>query len=186
MLFAQSTLLFAALSLPFAFAAPNTNQNQSPNEALVFRRQNDLDSVCSTFGVDIQDGGEYFVNTLSDEDFSSVTQFEGCNNDTANVLLVNADTGDEYECDDLRTVPDDTSMISTCPIAKSELTSGNYILILLGNNAAGEPFAAQRDFVITAGPQQTVTVTPTTTLTVTETPVTTVLCKSARMSIFSP
>ncbi|GAB7362706.1 hypothetical protein MBLNU230_g3013t1 [Neophaeotheca triangularis] len=178
MLSIRSAVLSAVLSISFVVAAPTTQPEQSPNEALVFRRQNDPNSVCSTFGVDIQDGGDYFVNTLDDSDFSSVSQFEGCNDDTANVLLINADTGDEYECDDLRTVPDDTSMISTCPISKSDITSGNYILLLLGNNGDGQPFAAQRDFVITAGEQETVWITPTTTLTITETPVTSVTSTS--------
>jgi hypothetical protein len=37
----------------------------------------DPTSVCTSFGIDFQDGGAYFINSLSTNNFTAVSQFEG-------------------------------------------------------------------------------------------------------------
>jgi len=54
--------------------------------------------------------------------------------------------------------PDFTSEMSTCPITKAEMVSGEYEMTLISDNGNDDPVAFQRDFTITAGPQQTVIV----------------------------
>ena len=49
--------------------------------------------------------------------------------------------------------------------------SGDWSVILYSNNGQCAPFAAQRNFVLSVGPQQTSTVTPAVTFTTTTTPV---------------
>jgi hypothetical protein len=39
--------------------------------------QRDPNSVCESFGIDFQDGGSYFINQASTEQFQAVSQFEG-------------------------------------------------------------------------------------------------------------
>lgn len=145
-------------------------QSVSKTGNAIFARQNNVNSTCNVFGLDFQDGGSYFINTNSNASFTAVSKFEGCNNDTASILLVNEATDDEYECTSVSTVPDDEAMLSTCPVLKSQLNSGEYLILALGNNGDGNPFAYQREFSISAGPQQTSTVTPTATYSVTVTP----------------
>lgn len=48
--------------------------------------------------------------------------------------------------------------MSTCPLEKSQMVTGEYEMTIISNNGDAEPIAYQRDFSITAGPQQTVTV----------------------------
>lgn len=59
-------------------------------------------------------------------------------------------------------------------MTKNQLVSGNYTLIVFGDNGDGNPFSYQRDFQLNVGPQATVTVTPTITFNVTQAPHTTV------------
>lgn len=94
-----------------------------------------------------------------------------CNKDQASVLLVNNDSSDQYLCSSVPTVPDDTPQMSTCSIKKSEMSSGNWSILLLGNNGIGDPFAWQRDFHLFVAVPQTVTTTSTVIVTVTTTPV---------------
>lgn len=103
-------------------------------------------STCNTFGIDFVDGNTYFINTLSSDDFTCVSQFEGCNSDVADVLLVDP-TGEEYLCSEIPTTPDDTSQMSTCPIEKSQMISGLWRILVLGNNGDGNPLAAERGTV---------------------------------------
>lgn len=156
----------AAQSSPNAGAAPH-----------LFARQMNANSTCNAYGIDYQDGGSYFVNTNSNASFTCVTKFEGCNNDKADIMLVNESSGDEYECTQVNTVPDDEAMLSTCPILKSQLTSGEYLILVLGNNGNGNPFAYQREFSIDAAPQQTSTVSSTVTYSVTTQPTITTTSK---------
>ncbi|KAF2691054.1 hypothetical protein K458DRAFT_355509 [Lentithecium fluviatile CBS 122367] len=127
------------------------------------------DSICYSYGVDFVDEGHYFINTLSSENFTSVSTFEGCNEDTSEVLFVDP-AGDEYLCSQIPTLPDDTPQLSTCPILKSQMAPGDYILLLIGNNDNGQPFAWQRDLYLDCGPQVTSTYTPTITFNITTTP----------------
>jgi hypothetical protein len=61
-------------------------------------RQEDPTSNCSVYGIDFVDGGSYFINSESTVDFTTVQQFSGCNDDSADVLLVQQSTEDEWEC----------------------------------------------------------------------------------------
>ncbi|KAK1814195.1 hypothetical protein LTR12_011393 [Friedmanniomyces endolithicus] len=142
-----------------------------PTEVDLQARQDGGDSACSVFGIDFQGGGSYFINSNSNDNFTLVAEFEGCEsfytheclsqgqNDTADIILVNDQTLDEYECSRLPTVPDDTRQMSTCPVLKSQMSSGNWSILTLGNNGNGDPFSYQRDFTLQVGPQQTVTTT---------------------------
>ena len=147
----------------------------------VVKRQMNASSVCSTSGVNYQDGGDYFVNTNSNQAFLIVSTFQGCNNDTADVSLVNESTGDQYDCGQVLTVPNGVPQTATCSILKSQFTSGTYLIITVGNNGNGQPFAYQRQITIRAGTQQTITRYSTATTTIT--PTITVNCKSKRQKI---
>ena len=138
----------------------------------LIRRQ---DSQCNTYGLDFQDGGNYFINTNSNASFTFVSSFVGCQNDTASLMLVNQSNGDQYDCGSVPTVPDNAAELATCPVLKDQIASGDYLIIAVGNNGNGTPFAFQREFNITAGPQQTITsyVTPT----ITSTPIVITTCR---------
>ncbi|KAF2264477.1 hypothetical protein CC78DRAFT_533076 [Lojkania enalia] len=129
----------------------------------------DPNSVCFSFGVDFVDEGDYFINSQSNESFTCVSTFQGCNEDVADVLLVDP-SGDEYLCSQIPTTPADTPQLSTCPILKSQMVSGDWMVLVLGNNDDGFPFAWQRDISLDVGPQVTTTYTPTVTYDVTTTP----------------
>ena len=103
------------------------------------------DSICYSYGVDFVDEGSYFINSLSSDSFSSVSTFKGCNTGLADILLVDPND-DEYLCDDIPTTPDDTPQLSNCPILKNQMTSGHWLLLILGNNGdyPAQPFAWQR------------------------------------------
>ncbi|KAK3116539.1 hypothetical protein LTR53_002963 [Teratosphaeriaceae sp. CCFEE 6253] len=150
-------------SLDFDFAVPTPPI--WPPIARINRRQNDPDSVCSVYGVDIQGGGSYFINSNSNDNFTAVSEFEGCNAGVASVLLVNDQTSAEYECTALPTTPDDTPRMSSCPILKSQMSSGSWTILTIGNNGDGQPFSYQRDFTLQVSPQQTTTVTVSVPLT---------------------
>ncbi|KAF2255605.1 hypothetical protein BU26DRAFT_443779 [Trematosphaeria pertusa] len=140
--------------------------------ALLSLAASDPNSICYSYGVDFVDEGHYFINTLSNEQFTCVSTFKGCNNDVADVLFVDPN-GDEVLCSQIPTTPEDTPELSTCPILKSQMVSGDWIILILGNNDDGQPFAWQRDLYLTCGPQATTTSTPTATFDVTSTPVVT-------------
>jgi hypothetical protein len=104
----------------------------------------DPDSVCYSYGVDYLDEGSYFLNSLSSDPFTSVSTFKGCNPGEADILLVAPDDT-EYLCDEIPTTPADTPQLSTCPILKNQMTSGHWLLLILGNNGdEAQPFAWQR------------------------------------------
>jgi hypothetical protein len=67
--------------------------------------------------------------------------------------------GDQMLCSDTNLTPDDTDMLSNCPIMKSSLTTGDWSVIVISNNGdSGDPIAYERDFSLTVGPQSTSTV----------------------------
>ncbi|RAQ98978.1 hypothetical protein DDE82_008727 [Stemphylium lycopersici] len=132
------------------------------------------DAICYSYGVDFIDEGSYFINSNSIEDFTAVSYFKGCNNDVADVLLVAPeDTAGETEflCSQIPTTPDNENQLSTCPIMKNQMSSGHWLLLILGDNGeGGQPFAWQRDLYLTVGPQVTTTYTPTVTMSYFTTP----------------
>ncbi|KAI7381662.1 hypothetical protein KC336_g18791 [Hortaea werneckii] len=162
--------LAATAVLGRAFASPTSGQELSE----IVRRQNKADSTCQVFGLDFRAGGSYFLNSNSSQNFMASYQFRGCNDATADVVLVNMNNGDQYFCSSVPTVPDNTTQVSTCPVQHSQLTTANYSLITLGNNGKGNPFAVQRDFVLEVGRQETSTVTISLPSTVTSKPIDTV------------
>jgi hypothetical protein len=103
----------------------------------------DTNSVCLSYGIDFVDEGHYFINTNSNEAFTCVSTFQGCNQDVADILLVDP-SGDEYLCSQVPTTPANTPQLSTCPLLKSQVVSGEWIIIVIGNNDDGFPFAWQR------------------------------------------
>jgi hypothetical protein len=153
--------------------------------------------ICYAYGVDFIDEGSYFIDSQSTEDFSAVTYFRGCNSDgEADVVLVAPeDTPGEAEflCDKIPTTPENENQVSECPIRKSQMSSGHWLLLVLGDNGSnedgknGQPFAWQRgmstcahhinnhilinlDLYLTVGTPVTSTYTATVTDTKTETP----------------
>jgi hypothetical protein len=133
-----TTLTAAAALLSFVAASSDGTPSNSSRQY-----EGNPESVCYSYGIDFVDEGHYFINSLSNDDFTSVSTFEGCNQDLAEVLFVDP-AGDEVLCSQLPTTPDDTAQLSTCPLKKSQMSSGDYILLLIGNNDNGQPFAWQR------------------------------------------
>ncbi|KAK8215382.1 hypothetical protein M8818_002003 [Zalaria obscura] len=78
-----------------------------------------------------------------------------CQNDVANNILVDPN-GDEYQCSDTDLQPDDTPEMSTCPMQKDDMWSGDWSVILISNNGDGTPIAYERDFSLTVGVPSTV------------------------------
>lgn len=107
--------------------------------------------TCQSFGDDFTSGGTFFQNTLSSEQFNATQEFEGCQDDVSNNILIDPN-GDGYECDTTSLVPDDEPMTFSCPVQKSDLESGDYSIIVISNNGDCDPIAYQRDFSIIAAP----------------------------------
>ncbi|KAJ4359607.1 uncharacterized protein N0V89_000162 [Didymosphaeria variabile] len=137
----------------FGLAALKTRQDAEPDPA-----------VCHAYGMDFQSNGQYFQNSLSNDNFTFVEQFEGCNPDVAYNIIVDPQ-GEQNLCTETNLTPDDADMLSTCPLRKNQLVSGDWSIIVISNNGDGVPLAAQRDFLLSVGPQSTSTVTPTITAT---------------------
>lgn len=138
--------------------------------SLLSRVRSDSTAICYSYGVDFVDEGSYFINSQSQDQFTAVSYFQGCQNDTADVLFVAPDNG-EYLCSQMPTVPDNQNQISTCPVKKSQMSSGHWLLLVLGNNGdEGQPFAWQRDLYLTVGTPVISTVTPTVTVSILTTP----------------
>jgi len=119
----------------------------------------DASQQCQSFGVDFQDQGSYFQNISSSDPFSFVSIFEGCQNDEANNILVDPN-GDEYLCTDTDLQPDDTNELSTCPIDKDQMWSGDWSIVIISNNGDADPIAYERDFYLSVGAPVTQTVCP--------------------------
>ncbi|KAK6005037.1 hypothetical protein QM012_007816 [Aureobasidium pullulans] len=149
----RSTLLFAAASIGSRLAS----------------------AQCEVYGIDIQNGGTYFENSQLTVPFTLVQEFSGCDNDTANNILVDPN-GDQYECSDTPLTPAYTPETVTCSDwPQDKLYSGDWSLVVISNNGDGDPIAYQRDFSLTVGTPTTVTITPTVTATDLETSISSVL-----------
>ena len=128
------------------------------SSALDQRDEPEHENPCHSYGIDFQDnGGPYFQNISSSDDFTFVSTFEGCEKDFATNIIVDP-TGEQYQCTDTSLQPDNTYQMSTCPLMKNSLYSGDWSLIILGNNGDKEQFAYQRDFILTVGKPVTSTV----------------------------
>jgi hypothetical protein len=65
----------------------------------------DSTAICYSYGVDFVDEGHYFINQQLTEKFAAVSYFQGCNQDIADVLLVEPEgvNSQEYLCDQIPT-----------------------------------------------------------------------------------
>ena len=72
----------------------------------------DCSTVCQSQGEDFVDGGSYFQNINSTDPFTAYETFAGCQNDSANNILV-APNGDQYECNTTPLQPSDTNQLVT-------------------------------------------------------------------------
>ncbi|ESZ91589.1 hypothetical protein SBOR_8024 [Sclerotinia borealis F-4128] len=135
---------------------------------------------CASYGIDFQNGASYFINSEDTSNFTSVTQFVGCTG-IADVILVGPDEN-SWLCSDISTQPDNTNMLSTCPLLKNEMYSGKWTIVILGNNGNSSSFAAQRTFDLLVGPQATVIYTPTVNITSVVTPSTTLPTTTTEVS----
>ncbi|KAF2084454.1 hypothetical protein K490DRAFT_558, partial [Saccharata proteae CBS 121410] len=121
-------------------------------------------ATCYSYGIDFQNGGSYFINAESTDNFTAVTQFEGCEEDTATVWIIGPDEsqGPIY-CSDIALTPDDANQMTTCGIQKDQMYSGEWLLTIRSNNGNSTPFESQKSFYLTVGDQTTTTVTNTVT-----------------------
>ena len=118
------------ISLPLTFFTLATLLVVS--SASVLPRQ----SQCISYGINYQDGGSYTVDTSSTANFTVVSQFCGCQTDYAIVELVDP-SGNAIYCSMVPTTPDDTDETSSCPITNNEITSGQWLILVYGNNGDG-------------------------------------------------
>ncbi|KAK4958862.1 hypothetical protein LTR10_003659 [Elasticomyces elasticus] len=144
----------------------------------------DQPNPCVSYGIDIQGGGEYFQNVTSNDNVTFVSVFEGCQPDVANNLLVDPN-GDELQCSDTNLTPDDTDQLSSCPIEKSQLESGDWSILIISDNGASCPIAYERDLYLSVGIPSTVLYTPTVTLSATSTPILNVTSTQSSTSIIT-
>lgn len=159
--------------LPCSFAdnIPTMPSFLLTSTALLALSASAFTQTCESYGDDFQNGGSYFQNSLSSDPFTALQEFDGCQNDTANNVLVDPN-GDQSQCSNTPLLPDDTPQLITCSSnPKNSLTSGDWSLLIISNNGDGDPIAYERDFSLSVGPQQTSTVTTTATITNQITPV---------------
>jgi len=103
----------------------------------------------------------------------------GCQKGASAYNVLVDPTGNQYNCTSTNLTPDNTTVTSTCNINKSQLSSGDWSVLLFSNNGQCAPFNAKREFMLSVGPQQTTTVTPLVVFTSTSTPIT---CKFSLVS----
>lgn len=122
-------------------------------------QQDDDDYVnpCKSYGIDFQNKQHYFQNISSNDPFTFVSTFEGCQPDFANNILYDP-TGEQYLCSDTALTPDDEYQLSTCPLLKNQLWSGAWSVAIISNNGDAEPIAYMRDFSLSVGEPATTTV----------------------------
>ncbi|KAK0733322.1 hypothetical protein B0T26DRAFT_842399, partial [Lasiosphaeria miniovina] len=114
-------------------------------------------AACTSYGVDYSNGGTYNIDGSSNQYFSFVTVFQGCNQESINPVLVGPDQN-EYACSAIRTQPAGTQVTSTCGIPYSAMQSGTWRIIV-----SGDQIATQRTVKLVVGLPQTtwITATPT-------------------------
>ncbi|KAH8878629.1 hypothetical protein GQ53DRAFT_86082 [Thozetella sp. PMI_491] len=113
---------------------------------------------CASYGVDYSNGGSYYIDGSSNQYFSFITIFQGCNQESIQPVLVGPDDN-EYACSAVNTSPAGAQVTSTCGIPFSAMRSGTWRIIVSGNQ-----LAVQRTITLTVGIPQTVVVTATPTI----------------------
>ncbi|KAI4716627.1 hypothetical protein E4T48_07167 [Aureobasidium sp. EXF-10727] len=137
-------------------------------------------ATCQVYGIDIQSGGTYFENSQLTTPFSLVQEFSGCDNDTANNILVDPN-GDQFQCSDTPLTPDYTPETVTCTDwPQDKLYTGDWSLVVISNNGDASPIAYQRDFSLTVGTPTTITYTPTVSATDLETSVSSIISTTTK------
>ncbi|GAW21514.1 hypothetical protein ANO14919_110360 [Xylariales sp. No.14919] len=123
-------------------------------------------AACNVYGVDYSNGGSYNIDTSSDELFSFTSIFQGCIQESVKPALVDP-AGHQYTCTAINTTPDGQEATSTCGIAFSSMSSGQWRIVISGANVA-----VQRVINLTSVAPSTVivTATPTVTVGITSTP----------------
>ncbi|KAK3383933.1 hypothetical protein B0T24DRAFT_662358 [Lasiosphaeria ovina] len=110
-------------------------------------------AACTSYGVDYSNGGTYNIDGSSNQYFSFVTVFQGCNQESINPVLVGPDQN-EYACSAIRTQPAGTQVTSTCGIPYSAMQSGTWRIIV-----SGDQIATQRTVKLVVGLPQTTWIT---------------------------
>lgn len=59
------------------WALPLATVSLLTSGAVAARNYDDPNSVCLSYGIDFVSGGSYFINTLSNQSFTAVTQWSG-------------------------------------------------------------------------------------------------------------
>ncbi|KAM7200016.1 hypothetical protein V8F33_004190 [Rhypophila sp. PSN 637] len=116
---------------------------------------------CSCFGLDYTNGGSYLVDGNSDSNFAFTSVFTACIDSSITPILVSPE-GIAYECTPIETQPDNTDQASQCAITYAEMRSGTWTIIIQSQDF---DFTVQRQFSLTVGASNTVTVTETPTIT---------------------
>ncbi|KAI0528232.1 hypothetical protein F5B22DRAFT_27530 [Xylaria bambusicola] len=115
-------------------------------------------AACAVYGVDYSNGGSYNIDPSSDASFTFTTIFQTCVQESIKPVLVDP-TGHQYTCSAINTTPDGQEQKSTCGIAYSSMSSGQWKIVLSGTNVA-----VQRVINLTLVSPSTVTVTATPTV----------------------
>jgi hypothetical protein len=68
---------------------------------------------CQSYGYDFVDGGSYFQNISSSDDFTFIGYFEGCEGEGSITPILVDPNEDEYFCSDIPTSPNDALFNST-------------------------------------------------------------------------
>jgi hypothetical protein len=100
----------------------------------------DSNSISYSYGVGFVDGRDTFINTASRDEFTCVSSTpSGCNQDETEEVLFIDPAGDESSCAQIPTslLDDNTSQLSTCPIAKTSMVATDDYTIFNGN---GQPY----------------------------------------------
>ncbi|KAI0855915.1 hypothetical protein F4860DRAFT_429683 [Xylaria cubensis] len=115
-------------------------------------------AACTVYGVDYSNGGSYNIDATSDELFTFTSIFQGCVQEPVKPALVDP-AGHQYTCTAINTTPDGQEVKSTCSIAYSSMSSGQWRIVISGVNVA-----VQRVINLTSVSPSTVTVTATPTV----------------------
>ncbi|KAI0972344.1 hypothetical protein F4678DRAFT_430043 [Xylaria arbuscula] len=125
-----------------------------------------VSAVCAVYGVDYSNGGSYNIDGSSDDLFTFTSVFQACVQESVNPVLFDP-AGHQYTCTAINTTPDGQDETSTCAIAYSSMTSGQWKIVISGANVA-----VQRILNLNVVTPSTVivTATPTVVVGVTSTP----------------
>ncbi|KAK0702629.1 hypothetical protein B0T21DRAFT_388046 [Apiosordaria backusii] len=112
-------------------------------------------SACTSYGVDYSNGGAYYIDGSSNQYFSFINIFQGCGQESISPVLIGPDNN-QYACSVIRTDQAGIQVTSTCGIPFSSMRSGNWKIILSGNQ-----ISSQRTFSVTVAVLTTLVQTQT-------------------------